>query len=247
MIVSGTPGHVTEDTQHKKPYMIGGHLLRFSKPYNIYELTLQQSTGGTIAGAPVTGLPGATFNLSATPANKYTFAGWSVTGATLTGSAGTYTNSDVTAKGNWTYHPEPVLVNSGITGNVIIRQTLNGGSVLTAAKSGYIEPVMPTLENNEFIVLKELGCPAYGSGYGLYYQTIYYRDTRESWNSTSQSQSWGYIGGGLYGSYWANNPICLGPASSTDTPPFKFDCYNQTAYNTGNHLGQFSAWKYRME
>lgn len=247
MITSSVSGHAAEDTQHKYPYMVDGHLLKlkFSKP--IYQLNLQQSTGGTITGSPLSGASGTQFNLSATSNNKYTFDGFSVTGTTLTGSAGTYTNSDVTAKGNWTYHPEPVLVDSGMTGPIILRQKLNGASVLTAAKSGYIEPVMPTLASNEFIILKALGCPTYGSGGGTKYQTIYYRDDEASWDRTSQSEYWGYMGGGLYGSYWVNNPICLGPASSTDTPPFRFDCYYQTAYNSNGHNGQFSAWKYRLE
>lgn len=119
MFISGTSGHAAEDTQHKYPYMVDGHLLRlnFTKP--IYQLNLQQSTGGTIAGSPLSGASGTQFNLSATSNNKYTFDGFSVTGAALTGSAGTYTNSDVIAKGNWTYHPEPVFV-SAVTGHMRI-------------------------------------------------------------------------------------------------------------------------------
>lgn len=106
MFISGTSGHACYNQQHTRPYMKDGRLLRLNFTKNIYELTLQQSTGGTIAGSPVSGESGTTFNLSATPSNKYTFEGWSVTGTSLTGSAGTYTNSDVTAKGNWTYHAE---------------------------------------------------------------------------------------------------------------------------------------------
>lgn len=105
MFISGTSGHACEDSQHKHPYVVDGRLLKlnFAKP--IYELHLQQGTGGTIAGSPVSGVAGTQFGLSATSNNKYTFDGFSVTGTTLTGSAGKFNNSDVTAKGNWTYHP----------------------------------------------------------------------------------------------------------------------------------------------
>ena len=113
MIVSGTPGHVTEDQAHKHPYMIGGHLLRFSKPYNIYELTLQQSTGGTLAGSPLTGVSGDKFGLTATPVNNdYIFSSYSITGSTLTGNSGTFVNSDVTAKATFKYAPPQFLVKS---------------------------------------------------------------------------------------------------------------------------------------
>ena len=167
MIVSGTPGHVTEDQQHKRPYMHNGHLLRFSKPYYIYELTLQQSTGGTIAGAPVTGLAGTTFNLSATPANKYTFDGWSVTGTTLTGSAGTYTNSDVTVKGNWTYHPDSAYVKD-VTGPL----TINGTNAWGTLHAGNVVPMYYNIGDNEYIVLTGIRM----RGWNLGSPRVTYRD-----------------------------------------------------------------------
>lgn len=163
MIVSSTSGHAAYDKAHAHPYMKDGHLLRLKFSENIYQLNLQQSTGGTIAGSPTSGKNGTTFNLSATPANKYTFAGWSVTGATLTGSAGTYTNSDVTAKGNWTYHPDSAYVGE-VQGplwneNYSYTWTMNRGNIVPEYYSGNGCP------DNHFIVVTGLRIRCYGVGW----------------------------------------------------------------------------------
>lgn len=163
MFVSGTSGHAAEDKAHKYPYMHDGHLLRLNFSKNIYQLNLQQSTGGTIAGSPVSGASGTTFNLSATPANKYTFDGWSVTGTTLTGSAGTYTNSDVTAKGNWTYHPDSAYVGE-VQGPLYhegqsYNWTINKGNLTPEYYSGGGVP------DGYFIVLTGLRIRCYGVGW----------------------------------------------------------------------------------
>ena len=137
MFISGTTGHATEDTQHKYPYMVDGHLLKlnFTKP--IYELHLQQGTGGTIAGSPVSGVSGTQFNLSATPANKYTFDGFSASGTELTGSAGKFNNSDVTVNGSFTYHPawEPV---GGAGGEYSIHSAVDAPATSVPWQSAYI-------------------------------------------------------------------------------------------------------------
>ena len=162
MIVSSTSGHAAYDKAHAHPYMKDGHLLRLKFSENIYQLNLQQSTGGTIAGSPTSGKNGTTFNLSATPANKYTFDGWSVTGTTLTGSAGTYTNSDVTAKGNWTYHPDSAFV-SNVEGplsgtGAMMNWSFNKGNVVPQYYNGGVP-------DNHFIVVSALQIYAHGVGW----------------------------------------------------------------------------------
>lgn len=124
---SGESGHACEDTQHKLPYMIDGHLLKLNMRRPIYELNLQQTAGGTIVGSPTAGISGTQFGLTATPSsNKWTFDGYSVTGTTLTGSSGKFLNSDVSAKANFIYHP--TWRNTGIleTGTFSIFTAVDG-------------------------------------------------------------------------------------------------------------------------
>ena len=127
MFISGTSGHACYNQQHTRPYMKDKKLLRLNFTKNIYELTLQQTTGGTISGSPVSGASGTTFNLSATPNAHWNFSSYSANGADLTGSSGTYTNSDVTAKATFWEDPKYTLT--------IQQQT--GGTVASNKSSGY--------------------------------------------------------------------------------------------------------------
>lgn len=70
-----------------------------------YTLTLQQTTGGTLASNKTSGYQNDTFTLTPTPANKYTFSAYQVTGTTMTGNNGKFNTSNVTAKAVWEYHP----------------------------------------------------------------------------------------------------------------------------------------------
>ena len=128
MFISGTSGHAAEDTQHKYPYMVDGHLLKLNFRKPIYELNIQQSTGGTLSGSPVSGDAGTVFGLTATPStNHWHLDSYGVSGATLTGNSGTYINSDVSAKPTWTEDPKYTLT---------VQQT--AGGTLTANKTtGY--------------------------------------------------------------------------------------------------------------
>ena len=220
MFISGTSGHATEDTQHKYPYMVSGHLLKlnFTKP--IYQLNLQQGTGGTIAGSPVSGESGTQFNLSATSNNKYTFDGFSVTGTTLTGSAGTYTNSDVTAKGNWTYHPEPVFVRA-VTGKIENADKRVGNVTVL---------YLPKLPSNQRVAVSSIYIPYYGIGW----TDIRYRDD-VSGQHTALGGGWGIMTDYMAAS--ANPPVFLNEytwsvGASTHTS------YSAAVYLSG-HSGQF--------
>lgn len=66
-----------------------------------YNLTLQQSTGGTITANKLTGYSNDTITLSNTPSSNYVFNSYSLTGATLTGSKFKFGTSNVTAKANF--------------------------------------------------------------------------------------------------------------------------------------------------
>ena len=127
MIVSGTSGHATYDAAHTHPYMKDGHLLRLNFTKNIYELNIQQSTGGTLVGSPVSGDAGTVFGLTATPStNHWHLNSYGVSGATLTGNSGTYINSDVSAKPTWTEDPKYTLTIQQSTGGTLASNKTSG-------------------------------------------------------------------------------------------------------------------------
>ena len=128
MFISGTSGHAAEDQAHKYPYMHNGHLLRLNFAKNIYEMNIQQSTGGTLSGSPLSGESGTVFGLTATPlTNHWHLDSYGLSGATLTGNSGTYTNSDVSAKPTWHEDPKYTLT---------IQQS-TGGTLAGSPSSGY--------------------------------------------------------------------------------------------------------------
>ena len=67
---------------------------------NIYQVTTSTNGNGTMTAYPMSGFSGTNVTLSNTPNANYNFAGYSVTGATLTGDQFTL-NNDVTAKANF--------------------------------------------------------------------------------------------------------------------------------------------------
>lgn len=128
MIVSGVSGNATFDQQKRFPFMFNGHSLKLDYTKTFYELKLQQTSGGTIAGSPVSGESGTKFNLSATPlTNHWHLDSYGVSGATMTGSSGTYTSADVSAKPAWHEDPKYTLT---------VQQTA-GGTLAGAPSSGY--------------------------------------------------------------------------------------------------------------
>lgn len=128
MFISGTSGHACEDTQHKYPYMIDGHILKLNTRKTIYELDLQQDEGGTITGTPTSGEHGTIFELSAQANNHFTFDSFSVSGTELSGSSGTFINSDVTAKANWIEDPKYNLVINQTSGGILSGSPMTGYS-----------------------------------------------------------------------------------------------------------------------
>ena len=134
---SGESGHACEDTQHKYPYMVDGHLLKLNMRRPVYELHYNQTSGGTIYSVPSAGSAGTVFNLSASPSAQYTLNSYSVTGAELTGNAGTFINSDVTAQATWTYVPAPYMkTNVGGSAFVYNHSTDVTHSVMERVASG---------------------------------------------------------------------------------------------------------------
>ncbi len=67
----------------------------------IYNLTLQQTNGGTITADRLTGYKDDIVTLYNTPSSQYNFSSYNITGATLTGNLFKFNNSNVTAKANF--------------------------------------------------------------------------------------------------------------------------------------------------
>ena len=104
--------------------------------HNVYNINLQQTTGGTITSDKSTGYYGDTVTLSNTPAEHYGFRDYSITGATLTGSQFTINESNVTAKANFSAWP---------IRNVTVQQR-TGGTIASNKSTGYDGDVV-TLSN----------------------------------------------------------------------------------------------------
>lgn len=87
-------------------------------------ITLQSTSGGSIAASRVSGFSGDSVTLSNTPDSGYEFSAYTLTGANLTGSTFNLTGSNVTAKA-WFYLPP---VNAHVTysmGNKFARDYLS--------------------------------------------------------------------------------------------------------------------------
>jgi len=78
-------------------------------------VTLQTDGHGSIVSTKNSGFIGDTAALSNTPNKMYTFANYSITGATLTGNSFTFTGSDITAKANFNIVPYKTLYTSTAT------------------------------------------------------------------------------------------------------------------------------------
>jgi len=128
MFISGTSGNVTYDQQMRLPFMYNGHSLKLNYSKPIYEMNITQTSGGTLAAAPLSGESGTKFNFTATPqSNHHHLSSYNVSGTTMTGTSGTYTNSDVSAKPSWYEDPKYTLT---------VQQS-TGGTLAGAPSSGY--------------------------------------------------------------------------------------------------------------
>lgn len=92
-------------TINNKVLKINGDWLKSATaPQIVYNVILNQTTGGTISAQPMNGVNGTTVTLSNTPATNYTFNGYSISGSTLYDSNKfDISGSDVTCSANW-YH-----------------------------------------------------------------------------------------------------------------------------------------------
>lgn len=70
----------------------------------VYNVILNQTTGGTISAQPMSGIDGTTVTLSNTPATNYTFNGYSISGSTLYDSNKfDISGSNVTCSGSFSF------------------------------------------------------------------------------------------------------------------------------------------------
>jgi hypothetical protein len=129
MIISGVSGNAAYDQQKRIPFMYNGHSLKLNYTTAIYQMDITQTSGGTLAASPMSGVNGTKFNLTATPqSNHHHLSTYGVSGATLTGSSGTYVNSDVSAKPAWYEDPKYTLTVQQGTGGTLIGSPTSGYS-----------------------------------------------------------------------------------------------------------------------
>lgn len=99
----------------------------FFPEMSVYNLYITQTPGGTISAVPMSGHYGEIITLSNTPSAHYTFNGYSVTGATITGNQLTIGNSDISIQANWVEDSKY---------NLTIQQ-VSGGRVTSNKSTGY--------------------------------------------------------------------------------------------------------------
>lgn len=101
---------------------------------NIYQVTTSTNGNGTMTAYPMSGFSGTNVTLSNTPNANYNFAGYSVTGATLTGNQFTL-NNDVTAKANFSGY---TAINFGNSPLVFQATNTNSGNILHSDNIGHL-------------------------------------------------------------------------------------------------------------
>lgn len=107
-----------------------------------YSLSLTQTTGGSINANKNTGYAGDIITLSNTPSSHYSFNGYSITGATLTGNQFAFGSQNVTAKGTFVADPIRTVTLTQVAGGNITANPITGydGTTVTlsnTANAGY--------------------------------------------------------------------------------------------------------------
>lgn len=192
-----------------------------------YNLTLQQSTGGSITANKLTGYSNDTITLSNTPSSNYNFNSYSLTGATLTGSQFNFGTSNVTAKANFTIKPtRTVTVNTAAGGNVVANPTTGyDGTVVTlsqTANAGYTfnnySITGATLTGNQFKL----------TGSNVSVQPNY---THNVYNLTLQTDGHGKLAAGKTTGYY-NDTTTL---TATPSSNYAFNSYSLTGGSITNN------------
>lgn len=115
-------------------WIIGYRVPEPPPPPQVYNVILNQTTGGTISASPMSGIDGTTVTLSNSPSTNYTFNGYTISGSTLYNNNKFDINgSDVTCSASWTY-VQPVPWDTVTIGNQTWSKDINindGGSGIT--------------------------------------------------------------------------------------------------------------------
>lgn len=107
-------------------------------PPSVYNVILNQTTGGIISASPMSGIDGTTVTLSNSPSTNYTFNSYNVAGATLyDGNKFDINGQSVYCTANWNYTP--------VLRRLTITQTSNG-TISASQVTGYDGDVV-TLSN----------------------------------------------------------------------------------------------------
>ena len=103
-----------------------GGCLSWEDAVKIYNLYLEQQTGGAITADAMSGLDGNIITLSNTPSAGYQFDSYSITGAELSGNQFAFNGSDVTAAANFQEAKANFGAYANATATLAITATKNG-------------------------------------------------------------------------------------------------------------------------
>jgi len=148
--------------------------------HNVYNLTLQQTSGGTITADKTTGYYGDTVTLSSNVEQGYIFEGYEITGSTLTGNQFKFNTNDVTVKGNIIYPVTKVLSDYGNT--VLTSKSYDYGYDLNIPDEddlNYITITYTTYERSSVSTTEQT--------YWDYFE-LYDKDLNHIWQHEAQSQ-----------------------------------------------------------
>ena len=185
-----------------------------------YSLSLTQTTGGSINANKNTGYAGDIITLSNTPSSHYSFNGYSITGATLTGNQFAFGSQNVTAKGTFVEDQKYSVILDIVEGGTITANPTTGyaGDTITlsnTANAGYTFSNYTitggTLTGNKFILTNE--DPVVQANF-----------THNVYNLTLQTDGHGYITANKLTGYYKDYT----PLSNTPSAGYAFNNYTVT-------------------
>ena len=202
-----------------------------------YSLSLTQTTGGRINANKNTGYAGDIITLSNTPSSHYSFNGYSITGATLTGNQFAFGSQNVTAKGTFVADPIRTVTLTQVAGGNITANPTTGydGTTVTlsnTANAGYTfnnyTLTGGTLTGNKFVLNGGNATASLNLTHNVYNLTLqtdghgklvagkttgYYNDTTTL--STTASAGYNFKNYSVTGGTITNNTFKWGTSNAT--------------------------------
>ena len=221
-----------------------------------YSLSLTQTTGGSINANKNTGYAGDIITLSNTPSSHYSFNGYSITGATLTGNQFAFGSQNVTAKGTFVADPIRTVTLTQVAGGNIAANPTTGydGTTVTlsnTANAGYTfnnyTLTGGILTGNKFVLNGGNATASLNLTHNVYNLTVqtdghgkltaskstgYYNDTASL--STTASAGYSFNNYSVTGGTINGNTFTFGVSNATAKANFNHNVYTLTLQTNGN-------------